>query len=620
MRIRLKIAHLLLVTWLVGANFSSKPAIAQANWRGKVDVWVWEQASAGETEFLIYLTEQADLSAAAGLRTKTEKGNYVYRKLSETAQRTQGRLIAALQAWGVVYQPFWVANMIWARGDLNLVQSLAQRGDVAHIYANPHVRLEEPGAGLQASEPHSGQAIEWNILKVNADKVWAAGYTGQTAVIGGQDTGYAWSHPALIRQYRGWNGVSADHNYNWHDAIHDGGGVCGANSSQPCDDNGHGTHTMGTMVGDDGGSNRIGMAPGARWIGCRNMDQGVGTPATYAECYQWFIAPTDMNNQNPRPDLAPDVINNSWSCPSWEGCTDPNVLLSVVNNVRAAGILSVHSAGNSGPECGTINTPAAIYDASFTVGATDSGDQIAIFSSRGPVNADGSNRLKPDISAPGVGVRSALPGGTYGLKNGTSMAAPHVAGLAALLISASPPLRGQVDELESLIEHTAIEPTTSQTCGGVPETEVPNNVYGWGRIDAWAALTTYSLWIHKAASAAQMEPGGLLTYTLTVTNTNFVSPTHNLVLSDTLPLHTSFVSSNAPYAFNGATITWQRNQLEAGASWQVDLVVAVENGTTGMISNSDYSAKSDEVATPVSGSPVVTPAGLIFYLPLVSKN
>ncbi len=205
---------------------------------------------------------------------------------------------------------------------------------------------------------------------MHAPDVWAQGFTGQGAVVGGQDTGYQWDHPALINQYRGWNGTTADHNYNWHDAIHSGGGVCGANSPEPCDDSGHGTHTMGTMVGDDGAGNQIGMAPGARWIGCRNMDQGNGTPATYSECYQWFIAPTDLNDLNPDPSKAPDVINNSWSCPLSEGCTDPNVLLADVEAVRAAGILTVHSAGNSGPTCSTVDTPAAIYDASFTVGAT----------------------------------------------------------------------------------------------------------------------------------------------------------------------------------------------------------------------------------------------------------
>ena len=125
------------------------------------------------------------------------------------------------------------------------------------------------------------------------------------------------------------------------------------------------------------------------------MDSGVGTPATYAECYQWFIAPTDLNGENARPDLAPDVINNSWGCPTSEGCTDPNVLLTVVQNLVAAGIVSAHSAGNSGRSCSTISEPAAIYDKSFTVGATNSNDAIADFSSRGPVSVDGSNRSKP---------------------------------------------------------------------------------------------------------------------------------------------------------------------------------------------------------------------------------
>ena len=142
--------------------------------------------------------------------------------------------------------------------------------------------------------------------------------------------------------------LARNHNYNWHDSIHSGGGSCGADSPAPCDDFGHGTHTMGTMVGDDGGTNKIGVAPRRKWIGCRNMDQGVGTPATYTECFQWFIAPTDLPNQNPDPSKAPHVINNSWGCPPSEGCTDPTVLQTVVENTRAAGIEVVVSAGNAG--------------------------------------------------------------------------------------------------------------------------------------------------------------------------------------------------------------------------------------------------------------------------------
>ncbi|GAB4479636.1 MAG: hypothetical protein Kow0088_20750 [Anaerolineales bacterium] len=262
---------------------------------------------------------------------------------------------------------------------------------------------------------------------------------------------------------------------------------CPYNSPEPCDDSDHGTHTMGTMVGLDG-SNRIGMAPKAKWIGCRNMDHGWGSPATYAECFQWFIAPTKIDGSDPNPAMAPDVINNSWSCPPKEGCTDPNVLKRVVEAVRAAGILTVQSAGNNGSECSTVSDPAAIYDASLTVGATDASDTIASFSSRGPVTVDGSNRLKPDIVAPGIDVRSSLPASLYGSKSGTSMAAPHVAGLAALILSARPYLKGQVDVLENLILSTALPLTTSQSCGGVPGSQIPNPTYGWGRIDAWEAI------------------------------------------------------------------------------------------------------------------------------------
>ena len=494
---------LLLLLALSAGGYTSIPARGVTSWQAKVDPWIVETAADGETEFIIFLSEQADLSEATALSTKLEKGAYVYRQLTETAQRTQGPLVADLQAQGLEYRAYWIANMIWARGDLQTVQRLADRSDVAHLYANPAVRLQEPAdaSPLDLSAP---QAVEWNIAQVNADDVWALGYTGRGAVVGGQDTGYDWDHPALINQYRGWDGVTADHNYNWHDAIHanNHNSNCGFNSPIPCDDNSHGTHTMGTMVGDDGAANRIGMAPGARWIGCRNMEETVGTPTTYAECYQWFVAPTDLNNANPRSDLAPDVINNSWACPPVEGCTDPNVLLTAVENVRKAGILTAHAAGNSGSACSTVKDPAAIYDASFTVGATGSTDTIAGFSSRGPVTIDGSNRLKPDVSAPGVNVRSSVPGTAYGSKSGTSMAAPHVAGLVALLISANPSLAGDVDKLESIVQLSALPRTISETCGGVPGTNIPNNTYGWGLIDALAALRsavifTYFPWVEK---------------------------------------------------------------------------------------------------------------------------
>lgn len=460
---------------------------ASTPWQAKVDPWVLSSAGAGKIEFLVFLEQQADLSGAEELDSKSQKGAYVFDQLGKTAGQTQQALLALLESRGLQHRSFWIANMILVKADLQFIQILAERDDVAHIYANPQVRLDvqpiEPDQDATANL-EAEQSVEWNIALVGAPTVWQEGYTGQGVVIAGQDTGYEWEHQALKSKYRGWDGAAVDHNYNWHDAIHETGSDCGADAVEPCDDWGHGTHTMGTMVGDDGDGYQIGMAPGARWIGCRNMNEGVGSPATYSECYEWFLAPTDLDGENPRPDLAPDVINNSWTCPPKEGCDDPGVLLTVVQNLRAAGIVTVHAAGNDGSGCRTVNTPASIYAESFTVGATDDEDNIAGFSSRGPVSIDGSFRLKPDISAPGVGITSSLLNGSYGWNSGTSMAAPHVAGLVALLISADPALRGQVDEIEQIIRRTAQPRTSEQGCGDLPGDAVPNHTYGWGRVDA----------------------------------------------------------------------------------------------------------------------------------------
>lgn len=450
----------------------------------KISPWVLQATQdGGHTDFLVLLSEQADLSPAYKMPTKQARGRWVYRTLWETAARTQAPLRAWLDAQGTSYRPFYIVNLILIRsGDLHLAAALAARPDVARIEANPRVRNALPRP-LQVRWPEmrSPTTIEWNIQRVNAPAVWEMGYTGQGVVVGGQDTGYEWNHPALINQYRGWNGSTADHNYNWYDAI--------AASPAPVDPHGHGTHTMGTIVGDDGAGNQIGMAPGARWIGCRNMDSdGYGSLATYLACFEFFLAPYPLNGtpEQGNPDLAPDVTNNSWSCPTYEGCSW-DTLQAAVEAQRAAGILTVAAAGNtSGAGCSSINEPPALYDAAYTVGATTSSDTIAYFSRRGPVTIDGSGRLKPELSAPGVSIRSSVPGGGYQYMQGTSMAAPHVAGAVALLWSAQPALRNQIDRTEAILNETAL-PLYSTQCGD-PPASVPNNVYGWGRLDALAAV------------------------------------------------------------------------------------------------------------------------------------
>lgn len=485
-------------------------------WQKKVDASLLEKTTAGQAvEFLILLPQQADLSAARQLKTKDEKATYVFNTLRQTASTTQAGLRAFLTQNNAPHEGIFIVNAIKAKGDLNLINQLAQRSDVAQIVDNPTMRFAEPVERLEDGAVSERVLIEWGIDMINANDAWALGYRGQGVTVGGQDTGYDWTHPALRNKYRGYYAPTdtADHNYHWHDAIHsisplswDTINPCGLDSPVPCDDNSHGTHTMGTMIGSDG-DNEIGVAPDASWCACRNMERGNGSPFTYLECFQWFIAPTDLNNENPDPTKAPHVINNSWYCSEGEGCNPTNffVMNQAVNNLRLAGTVVVVSAGNSGSGCGSVSNPPAMFENSFSVGATASNDTIVGFSSRGPVIVDGSNRLKPNVSAPGANVRSSVPGGGYANFSGTSMAGPHVAGLVALVISANPDLAGQVDLIEDIIEQTAVPKTTDQNCGDIPGTQVPNHTYGHGRVDALAAVEAAIALIPPSAATEQAQ-------------------------------------------------------------------------------------------------------------------
>ena len=233
--------------------WSSAGATGRLATPAEVSSWLLAAtADGGRADFLVVLKEQGDLSAAYQLPDKQARGRYVYQQLWETAERTQAPLRGWLEARGVPYRPYYIVNLVHVlQGDRALLEALAGRPEVGRIEANPQLRhiLPADEASPAAAAP---QAVEWNIARVNADDVWALGYTGQGIVVGGQDTGYDWDHPALKYQYRGWDGATASHDYNWHDAIYTnthGTNVCGANSPEPCDDTDHGTHTMGTAVG-----------------------------------------------------------------------------------------------------------------------------------------------------------------------------------------------------------------------------------------------------------------------------------------------------------------------------------------------------------------------------------
>jgi subtilisin family serine protease len=455
-----------------------------------IDSRVLDDTANGQVgHFIVVLRQQADLSRATAIADRNARGQQVVTALQQAAATAQPPVHQHLTALGAKHRAFWIVDAFAVEGNRAVVDAQAARPDVAAIESDRAfaVPLEKPVPA--ATTATSG--VEWNVAWIDAPAVWATGDIGQGRVFASADTGVEWDHPALKSHYRGWNGVTASHDYNWWDAIHEQIAVtpnpCGYSTPAPCDDVGHGTHTTGIGVGDDGAGNQIGVAPGATWIGCRNMDQGTGRPSTYIECLQFFLAPTNLQGQNPDPTKHPDVVNNSYYCPPSELCATGS-LQSAVDSMRAAGIFMAVAAGNDGPTCSTIQYPPALYASSITVGATGYlTDAIASFSSRGPVTADGSNRRKPDVSAPGVNVRSSYPTDSYAVLSGTSMAAPHVAGTVALLWSRFPSLQGDVNDTEAYLESSASQQTTTQGCGGDGTTQVPNNVYGYGRIDALAA-------------------------------------------------------------------------------------------------------------------------------------
>src|SRR5947208_5140672 len=319
----------------------------------KIAPWVMEHTTNGQqAEFFVVLADQADLGGAAALPAKNEKGRYVYDVLRNKSQASQGPLLQLLRERGLEHQSFYIVNAILVKGSRETAEMLAARPDVARVEGNPHIQNSFPQPGPAAdvpSQPGAPATIEPGINYTHAPSVWALGFRGETIVIAGADTGIRWTHDALKPHYRGWDGTNANHNQNWHDSIHDSvGNPCGNDSPEPCDDFFHGSHTIGTAIGDDGSGNQIGMAPGAKWIGCRNMDQGNGTPARYIECMEFFLAPYPLNctpNEGD-PALAPDTTTNSWGCPASEGCIVGDELQDAVEAQEAAGIQMVVAAGD----------------------------------------------------------------------------------------------------------------------------------------------------------------------------------------------------------------------------------------------------------------------------------
>lgn len=381
--------------------------------------------------------------------------------LERNAEDSQASVRALLSQEGfesVNTKSFWISNRMLVRDATpTLVEKLMLLEDVAEVRPEIVVPLLDFNMNVENTT-----AVEWGIAKINAEDVWDLGNTGEGVLVASTDTGVYGKHEALKDSFVG------TENNGWYDPYD--------NSAEPQDGHGHGTHVMGTIAGTHG----IGVAPGAKWMACVGCSANGCTEAALLGCAQWTLCPHDAQGNNKDCSKAARLSSNSWGRGQGDSWYQESM-----DAWRKAGIIPVFAMGNSGPACGTANSPGD-YSNVIGVGASAEDDTLAYFSSVGPT-IDG--KLKPDMSAPGFKVRSAKPGGGYQIMSGTSMACPHVSGAIALLLANNPSM--DYDEVYAALTTTASQDVLKQTgknCGGVSEDEFPNNAFGHGVIDIAAAV------------------------------------------------------------------------------------------------------------------------------------
>jgi subtilase family serine protease/subtilisin family serine protease len=441
----------------------------------------------GEVAVIVEMEARANPAAAAATAARNDRrarGRAVVAELRSHSDRTQGSIRAALaqersSGQAKTVRPFWVFNGLAVTARPEVIRKLANRNDVKEVRLDVAIA---PPRMVRSSTPSPASTAPpvWNIEMVRAPEVWTLGHSGTGVVVGSFDTGVDGTHPDLASRYRG------NHAISWFDPY--------GEHSAPYDNNGHGTHTTGTMVGGDYSGNSIGVAPGARWIAAKGWnDAADATASAFHEIFEWFLAPGGD------PANAPDIVNSSWGMTPTECDLEfrPDILA-----FRAAGIVPVFASGNSGPLPSSALAPG-MYPESFSVGATDFFDDVVSFSGMGPSMCDGG--VKPDVSAPGVAVLSTLPGGFHWELDGTSMAAPHVSGAAAILRSIDPTLT--VEAIESLIAEGSVDL-------GPPG---PDDAFGAGRLDvlqsASLALGISLVGIESTAGASETGLVGRFTVT-----------------------------------------------------------------------------------------------------------
>jgi subtilisin family serine protease len=449
-------------------------------------------------EAIVVLKSQADLASVRLLPRENRPGAAarILRARADLTQRPLRALLERRRAQGLVsdIEPLWIVNAIAVTATPAVVSELAARQDVREI--RPDLVVPAP----QTAATATSAPAETNVALTNAPALWDLGYRGQGIVVANMDTGVDVTHPDLASRWRG--GTNS-----WYDPN-------GEHPATPTDVDGHGTWTMGVMVGGDAGGSSVGVAPDATWIAVKIFnDRGTATSTGIHQGFQWLLDP----DGNPATPDAPDVVNDSWTM-SASGCLldfQPDLA-----TLRTAGILPVFAAGNYGPLSGTSRSPANNPEA-FAVGATDDADGVYPYSSRGPSGC--GQPVYPQVVAPGVGIHTTDLYSLYADPTGTSVAAPHVAGVLALLLQAFPGM--SADRQAAALESSAVD------LGPVGA----DDSYGQGRLDALAAYQ----WLATAPdftpsilpSSASTAAGGAVSYTVSVSPVNGFTGDVSLTLS-----------------------------------------------------------------------------------------
>ncbi len=463
-----------LLSIILSMNIPKQSPLAFAAKRALViSFFIFLNSGAGAETMIFKLRSSGPLMpTAARLGDKQASHDLVVEHLIADATLSQADIVsqlAQLERQGQVesYKRFWIINAIEVTAEQSILEALKNRADVEYWTEIVPVELIAPVQSGEAPPINVGHEIGLGII--GATTAWAQGIDGTGSIVCNFDTGVDADHPALHSKYRGNNGHPAGE--CWFDPS--------AEHPYPFDLQGHGTHTMGIMLGSDGGDT-VGVAPGAQWIAARAVGGG-GVTRTIGDllsAFQWAADP-DGNPQTTQD--VPDVVNNSWGIPAGYFPACDQTFWEAVDNLEAAGVVAVFGAGNEGPGAETIRTPANRIASAFNcfaVGAVlADGDtvEVADFSSRGPSECDHIT-VKPEVTAPGVAIRSSHLGGGYLILSGTSMSTPHVAGAVALLRQINP--NATPDEIKAALVNSAID------FGAQGE----DNSYGWGVIDIMAAI------------------------------------------------------------------------------------------------------------------------------------